>query len=75
MTANAEWASRYVVLTPFNHQPIIAFFFQYIVDIVSMATGVLDDELIARYLRAKNSDYEHVVSCGPQMQKEGRTLK
>lgn len=70
MTTYGEGASGYVVLSPFHHQPIVALLFQYVVDVVPMATGMLHDEFVARYLGAENSDDQHVVSCESKYRKQ-----
>jgi hypothetical protein len=51
-----------VIVTILHDEDIVAALFDIVIDIVIIATGVLDLKLFARRLRAVNSDIKNIVT-------------
>lgn len=59
---DVEWRTRHVLVAPLDEDDVIALLLHDVVHAVAEAAAVLDDDLLARRLRAVDSDEEAVVA-------------
>ena len=63
MDDDVEGTARDVLVAPLDHQDVVPWFMDDVVDAVRVLADVLDPHLFARHVGAQNPDHQHVVAC------------